>query len=257
MSVNSEINRLNTAKTNIKSAIVDSGVSVPSTASISDYDDYVRAIPDAVLTSADGRYKKIQTSVSSPTASSTTSTTFIDTISQDAQGKITATKKTLPAGASCTGTVTSVKVGTTSYSPSSGVVSLPAYPTTLPANGGNADTVDNKHASDFAPADHTHGYIKSNSTSVTSGLTYYTASGVSETLADASTWCKPSGVGSGGNSMILRMRWSSGVYGHDIFASPNTSTLWHRDTQSSSTNWQELLDSANYTTSNSRWFTPS
>lgn len=59
MSVNSEINRLNTAKTNIKSAIVDSGVSVPSTASISDYDDYVRAIPDAVLTSADGRYVRL------------------------------------------------------------------------------------------------------------------------------------------------------------------------------------------------------
>ena len=33
-----------------------------------------------------------------------------------------------------TGTVTSVKVGTTSYTPSSGVVSLPAYPTTLPAS---------------------------------------------------------------------------------------------------------------------------
>ena len=33
-----------------------------------------------------------------------------------------------------TGTVTSVKVGDTSYSPSSGVVSLPAYPTTLPAS---------------------------------------------------------------------------------------------------------------------------
>ena len=32
------------------------------------------------------------------------------------------------------GTVTSVKVGSTSYSPSSGVVSLPAYPTTLPAS---------------------------------------------------------------------------------------------------------------------------
>lgn len=31
-------------------------------------------------------------------------------------------------------TVTSVKVGTTSYTPSSGVVSLPAYPTTLPAS---------------------------------------------------------------------------------------------------------------------------
>lgn len=33
-----------------------------------------------------------------------------------------------------TGTVTGVKVGSTSYSPSSGVVSLPAYPTSLPAS---------------------------------------------------------------------------------------------------------------------------
>ena len=32
------------------------------------------------------------------------------------------------------GTVTQVKVGTTEYNPSSGVVSLPAYPTTLPAS---------------------------------------------------------------------------------------------------------------------------
>ena len=30
------------------------------------------------------------------------------------------------------------------------------FPTALPANGGNADTVDNKHASDFATASHTH-----------------------------------------------------------------------------------------------------
>lgn len=37
-------------------------------------------------------------------------------------------------GVNKTGTVTSVKVGSTSYSPSSGVVSLPAYPTTLPAS---------------------------------------------------------------------------------------------------------------------------
>lgn len=32
----------------------------------------------------------------------------------------------------------------------------PTIPTSLPANGGNADTVDNKHASDFATASHTH-----------------------------------------------------------------------------------------------------
>ena len=39
------------------------------------------------------------------------------------------------------GTVTGIKLGTKSYSPSSGTVSLPAYPTTLPANGGTADKV--------------------------------------------------------------------------------------------------------------------
>ena len=33
--------------------------------------------------------------------------------------------------------------------------SYPTIPTKLPANGGNADTVDNKHASDFATANHT------------------------------------------------------------------------------------------------------
>lgn len=33
---------------------------------------------------------------------------------------------------------------------------IPTVPTSLPANGGNADTVDGKHASEFASADHTH-----------------------------------------------------------------------------------------------------
>ena len=42
-------------------------------------------------------YKPIQTAVSNPTASTTASTTFIDTISQDTKGVITATKKTLPS----------------------------------------------------------------------------------------------------------------------------------------------------------------
>ena len=41
----------------------------------------------------------------------------------------------IAAGATANiGTVTQVKVGTTAYNPSSGVVSLPAYPTTLPAS---------------------------------------------------------------------------------------------------------------------------
>ncbi len=33
---------------------------------------------------------------------------------------------------------------------------IPTIPASLPANGGNADTVDGKHASDFATANHTH-----------------------------------------------------------------------------------------------------
>ena len=45
------------------------------------------------------------------------------------------------------GTVTSVKVGSTSYNPSSGVVSLPAYPTTLPAS----DTVSTYSSTGTAP----------------------------------------------------------------------------------------------------------
>ena len=40
---------------------------------------------------------------------------------------------------------------------------LEGSPTSLPANGGNADTVDNKHASDFATASHTHTQYASTS----------------------------------------------------------------------------------------------
>lgn len=36
----------------------------------------------------------------------------------------------------------------------------PTIPSTLPANGGNADTVDGKHASDFATSGHTHDVSK-------------------------------------------------------------------------------------------------
>ena len=53
-------------------------------------------------------YKPIQTAVSSPSASATTSTTFIDTISQNANGVITATKKTLPTASSTVAGITTV-----------------------------------------------------------------------------------------------------------------------------------------------------
>ena len=47
---------------------------------------------------------------------------------------ITVTTPSAWTGLDKTGTVTSVNVGSTSYSPSNGVVSLPAYPTSLPAS---------------------------------------------------------------------------------------------------------------------------
>ena len=53
-------------------------------------------------------YKPIQTAVSDPTASTTTSTTFIDTISQDKNGVITATKKTLPTASTTVAGITKV-----------------------------------------------------------------------------------------------------------------------------------------------------
>lgn len=45
---------------------------------------------------------------------------------------------------------------THAYADLTGKPTIPSIPASLPANGGNADTVDNKHASDFATADHTH-----------------------------------------------------------------------------------------------------
>ncbi len=45
-----------------------------------------------------------------------------------------------------------------SYNDLANKPTIPTIPASLPANGGNADTVDNKHASDFATATHGHSY---------------------------------------------------------------------------------------------------
>lgn len=45
---------------------------------------------------------------------------------------------------------------THSYNDLSDRPTIPSIPDSLPANGGNADTVDGKHASDFAAAEHAH-----------------------------------------------------------------------------------------------------
>lgn len=50
-----------------------------------------------------------------------------------------------------------------SYNDLTNKPTIPTVPSSLPANGGNADTVDNKHASDFATASHTHSQYASTS----------------------------------------------------------------------------------------------
>lgn len=52
-----------------------------------------------------------------------------------------------------------------SYNDLSDKPTIPTIPSSLPANGGNADTVDGKHASDFATSDHTHVAYGSNGAS--------------------------------------------------------------------------------------------
>lgn len=45
-----------------------------------------------------------------------------------------------------------------SYNDLTNKPTIPTVPSSLPANGGNADTVDGKHAADFANAVHSHSY---------------------------------------------------------------------------------------------------
>lgn len=45
-----------------------------------------------------------------------------------------------------------------------GTIGAASLPTSLPANGGNADTVDGKHASDFAAYSHSHNYLSTSDT---------------------------------------------------------------------------------------------
>lgn len=91
---------------------------------------------------------------------------------QSAAGLMSASDKTkldgVATGATANiGTVTQVKVGTTAYNPSSGVVSLPAYPTTLPASDvsswAKASTKPSYTYSEVgaAPSQHTHSSIES------------------------------------------------------------------------------------------------
>ena len=116
------------------------------------------------------------------------------------------------------GTVTRVDLGTTQYSPTSGVISLPAYPTTLPASDVYAwakaatkpsyawSEITDKPSS-FTPASHTHGNITndgkitSTAVSAATGVVVYDSSNViqrataaqTRSIIGAGTYSKPSG----------------------------------------------------------------
>lgn len=93
---------------------------------------------DAWTTSLD-TFKTAQTAVSDPVASSSTSSTFIDSISQDENGVITATKKTLPAvnkvkATAKTDNVNYKILATSSASPTSGGNTETVYDTDITLN---------------------------------------------------------------------------------------------------------------------------
>lgn len=110
-------------------------------------------------------------------------------------------------GLNATGTVTSVKVGSTSYSPSSGVISLPDYPTSLPANGGNADTLDGKHASDF---------LLLTGGTLTGWLRFNNEQGISQIngryIEGAGGWANSTVVSKGPNNELI---YNLGAYGQE------------------------------------------
>ena len=70
------------------------------------------------------------------------------------------TKFTLDSSDTNDGSATLGSVSQPVYITNDGTfASCNAYPTSLPANGGNADTVDGKHASDFATSGHNHDTV--------------------------------------------------------------------------------------------------
>lgn len=106
---------------------------------------------------------------------------------------------------------------THTYSEISGA---PTIPTTLPANGGNADTVDNKHASDFAVAGHTHP-VYSGASASTYKLVYVGPNGNDN---NAGTSASPMATIKGAirkyaeKHFFLDIRLLDGTYNEDIGA---------------------------------------
>lgn len=80
------------------------------------------------------------------------------------------------------------------YSDLTGKPTIPTIPASLPANGGNADTVDNKHASDFAAADHIHG---TTNVGTVTDLNDYTVAGAYSFAISVAPTNRPEGTSNG------------------------------------------------------------
>lgn len=90
-----------------------------------------------------------------------------------------------------------------SYNDLTNKPTIPTVPASLPANGGNADTVDNKHASDFAAASHIHSTTP---VTVVADLNDYAIAGVYSFAAGVAPTNRPEGTS---NGWLVVVPWTS------------------------------------------------
>ena len=93
---------------------------------------------------------------------------------------------------------------THSYNDLTNKPTIPSIPASLPANGGNADTVDGKHASAFAQANHVHGTTPV--TEANTNLNDYSVAGVYSFTVANQPVNRPSGTS---NGWLVVVPWNS------------------------------------------------
>ena len=121
-------------------------------------------------------------------------------------------------------------------------------PTSLPANGGNADTVDNKHASDFATAGHTHSLGNKPASDLSS--TYPRGISVGGIYANGYPFQYGSTITASGNGGYFQIagQWNSNVTGASNYDFPTEMYIrGRRDSYDVWTTWTRVLTDRNYT----------